>query len=39
MPWLLAIGRTLQVELDAVAQPVSERLAAVLKELQQRTTT
>jgi hypothetical protein len=39
MPWLLAIGRTLQVELDAVEQPVSERLAAVLKELQQRTTT
>jgi hypothetical protein len=39
MPWLLAIGRTLRAELDAVKQPVSERLAAVLKELQQRTTT
>jgi hypothetical protein len=38
MPWLLAIGRTLR-ELDTVEQPVSERLAAVLKELQRRTTT
>jgi hypothetical protein len=33
MPWLLAIGRTLRTELDAVEQPVSERLAALLKEL------
>jgi hypothetical protein len=33
MPWLLAIGRTLRAaELDAVEQPVSERLAAVLNE-------
>jgi hypothetical protein len=39
MPWLLAIGRTLRAELDAVDQPVSERLAAVLRELQRRTTT
>jgi hypothetical protein len=39
MPWLFAIGRTLRVELNAVEQPVSERLAAVLKELQRRTTT
>jgi hypothetical protein len=38
MPWLLAIGRTLRAELDAVEQPVSERLAAVLRELQRRTT-
>jgi putative ABC transport system substrate-binding protein len=28
MPWLLTIGRTLRAELDAVKQPVSERLAA-----------
>lgn len=39
MPWLLANGRTLRAELDAVEQPVSERLAAVLKELQRPTTT
>jgi hypothetical protein len=37
MPWLLAIGRTLRAELDAVKQPVSERLAAVLKELERPT--
>jgi hypothetical protein len=35
-PWLLAIGRTLRAELDAVEQPISERLAAVLKELDRR---
>jgi hypothetical protein len=29
MPWLLAIGRTLRAELDAVEQPVSERLAGL----------
>jgi hypothetical protein len=34
MPWLLAIGRTLRDELDAGKQPVSERLAAVLKKLE-----
>jgi hypothetical protein len=34
---LLAIGRTLGAELDAVKQPVSERLAAVLKELERPT--
>jgi hypothetical protein len=34
MPWLLEIGRTLRAELDAVEQPVSERLAAMLKELE-----
>ena len=39
MPWLLAIGRTLRAELDAVKQPVSERLAAVLKELERPTAT
>jgi len=39
MPWLLVIGRTLRAKLDAAEQPVSERLAAVLKELQRRTTT
>jgi hypothetical protein len=38
MPWLLAIGRTLRAELDAV-EPVSERLAAVLKELERPTAT
>ena len=34
MPWLLAIGRMLRAELDAVKQPVSERLEAVLNELE-----
>jgi hypothetical protein len=33
-PWLLAIGRTLRAEQNAVEQPVSERLAALLKELE-----
>jgi hypothetical protein len=33
MPWLLAIGQMLRVEFDGVEQPVSERLAALLKEL------
>ena len=33
MPWLVAIGQMLRVELDGVEQPVSERLAALLKEL------
>ena len=33
MPWLLAIGQKLRIELDDVEQPVSERLAALLKEL------
>jgi hypothetical protein len=33
MPWLLAIGQVLRVELDGVEQPVLERLAALLKEL------
>jgi hypothetical protein len=37
MPWLLALGRTLRAALDAVEQPVSERLAAVLKELERPT--
>jgi hypothetical protein len=32
MPWL-QIGQMLRVELDDVEQPVSERLAALLKEL------
>jgi hypothetical protein len=39
MPWLLAIGRTFQAELKAVEQPVSERLAALLKELEGPTAT
>ena len=39
MPGLLAIGRTLQAELKAVEQPVSERLAALLKELERPTAT
>ena len=33
MPWLLAIGQMLRAELDSLEQPVSERLAALLKEL------
>jgi hypothetical protein len=33
MPWQLAIGQMLRVEFDGVAHPVSERLAALLKEL------
>jgi hypothetical protein len=39
MPWLLEIGRTLRAELDTVKQPVSERLAAMLKELERPTAT
>ena len=39
MPWLLAIGRTFQAELKAVEQPVSEHLAALLKELEGPTAT
>ena len=39
MPWLLEIGRTLRAELDAAEQPVSERLAAILKELERPTAT
>jgi hypothetical protein len=39
MPWLLEIGRTLRAELDAVEQPFSERLAAILKELERPTAT
>jgi hypothetical protein len=39
MPWLLEIGRTLRAELDAVGQPFSERLAAILKELERPTAT
>jgi hypothetical protein len=33
LPWLLAIGQRLWAELDSLEQPVSERLAALLKEL------
>jgi hypothetical protein len=33
MPWLLAIGQILRAEMDGLEQPVSERLAAALKEL------
>jgi len=32
-PWLLAIGQGLQAEYDAFEQPVSEPLAALLREL------
>jgi len=32
--WLLAIGSRLRAEYDAVAQPVPERLASLLKELE-----
>ena len=39
MPWLLAIGQMLRVELDGVEQPVSERLATLLKELDGPTAT
>jgi hypothetical protein len=39
MPWLLEIGRTLRAELNAAEQPVSERLAAMLKELERPTAT
>jgi hypothetical protein len=35
--WLLAIVQTLRAELDAVEQPVSERLAAMLKGLERPT--
>jgi hypothetical protein len=37
--WLLEIGRTLRAELDAAEQPGSERLAAILKELERSTAT
>ena len=33
-PWLLAIGQGLQAEYSTFEQPVSERLAALLKELE-----
>ena len=33
MPWLLAIGQMPRAEMDGLEQPVSERLAAALKEL------
>jgi hypothetical protein len=39
MPWLLAIGQMLRAELDGVQQPVSEGLAALLKELDGPTAT
>ena len=32
--WLLNIGRLLQTEYSAVAQPVSERLAALLEKIE-----
>ena len=32
--WMLAIGRRLRSEYDAVAEPVPERLAALIKELE-----
>ena len=34
-PWLLAIGQWLRTEQNAVEQPVPERLAALLKELEE----
>jgi hypothetical protein len=33
-PWLLAIGRLLAAEYTAVREPVPERLAALLKKLE-----
>jgi hypothetical protein len=39
MPWLLAIGQMLRAELDGHEQPLSERLAALLKELDRPTAT
>jgi len=39
MPWLLEIGRTLRTELDAIEQPISEPLVAILKELERPTAT
>jgi hypothetical protein len=32
-PWLLAIGKRLQAEYDALAEPVPPRLAALVKQL------
>jgi Anti-sigma factor NepR len=32
--WLLAIGRRLRAEYDAVKEPVPERLAALIKQLE-----
>jgi hypothetical protein len=32
--WLLAIGRWLRVEYDAIAEPVPPRLAALVKQLE-----
>ena len=32
--WMLAIGRRLRVEYDAIAEPVSPRLAALVKQLE-----
>jgi hypothetical protein len=32
--WLLAIGRRLRVEYDAIAEPVPSRLAALVKQLE-----
>ncbi len=34
--WLLAIGRRLRVEYDAIAEPVPPRLAALVKQLEMR---
>ncbi|HEY1364970.1 MAG TPA: NepR family anti-sigma factor [Xanthobacteraceae bacterium] len=34
--WLLSIGRHLRAEYDALAEPVPERLAALLKQLEKR---
>ncbi len=32
--WLLAIGRRLRAEYDAIKEPVPERLAALIKQLE-----
>jgi hypothetical protein len=32
--WLLAVGRRLRVEYDAIAEPVPPRLAALVKQLE-----
>ena len=35
--WLLAIGRRLRAEYDAIKEPVPERLAALIKQLESGT--
>jgi predicted RNA polymerase sigma factor len=35
--WLLAIGRRLRADYDALREPVPERLSALIRKLEQRT--